>query len=390
MGNMIERPTYYEGQMLGGGDLNAAVDHARGQMARHERYLHLWGIAEGLELVGEARKTSTGVDYKEVTVKAGIAIDASGREIVVAQDTRLASEDFESSNVSVGQAAGEAPWYPVFLTGLDAVAPPAVLAIGQCGIGQPSRLREEFRLEFGRPGDENAQPDATAVGDGPGPAAGRPARVLLGFVSWLMTPPKFKDTSATNDEALGRRYAGVRADVVAARGGRLALRTTPEVQKSKPGLAISEDGGGLLAFGPMTTTGEIGPVFSVNAKGDLKIAGKFTGAVTPGTVQVESGIVMDGLLVPLPPGITQEMLDDGKAIAHVQVTARHPALVPTGVVAADWIACPVECRVDADRRVRCIHRWIELKVPGATGTAFKTLEAPGACDYVVLVNVPAG
>ena len=48
MAAIIERPTFYEGQILAGADLNAAVDHARGQLARHERYLHLWGVAEGL------------------------------------------------------------------------------------------------------------------------------------------------------------------------------------------------------------------------------------------------------------------------------------------------------------------------------------------------------
>lgn len=389
MGTMIERPTFYEGQMLGGADLNAGVDHARGQLARHERYLHLWGIAEGLELVGEPRKTSAGDDYKEVTVKAGLAIDASGREIVVAADTRLPSEDFESSNVSVGQTAGADVWYPVFLMGRDAAEPPAVLAIGQCGVAEPARLQEEFVLEFGRPGDESSVETVPGVDEGPGPGSGRSARVLLGFVSWLGKAPKFLDTRPDNAAGVGRRYAGVRADVVAARGGRLALRTTLQPQKGKPGIALTEDGGGLLAFGPLRATGDIDdPVFKVNAKGDLEIKGKFTGAVTPGSVQVQSGVVMDGLIVPLPAGITQEMIDEGRAIAHVHVTPRFPAPAPVGTDAT-WIACPAECFVDADRRARCIHRWIELKAPAAVNTQFNTLEAAGSCEYLVLVSVPA-
>ena len=48
--SVIERPFFFEGQILGAADLQAAVDHAAGQMARHERYLHLWGIATGLTL----------------------------------------------------------------------------------------------------------------------------------------------------------------------------------------------------------------------------------------------------------------------------------------------------------------------------------------------------
>ena len=150
--------------------------------------------------------------------------------------------------------------------------------------------------------------------------------------------------------------------------------------KGKPGIALSEDGDGLLAYGPLTATGAIAPVFSVNAKGDLTIAGKFTGAVTPGSVQVQSGVAMDGLILPLPPGITQEMLDNGQATAHVQVTARvPPSAAPDGSTL--WIACPRECSVDADRRVRCTIRWIEG--PGAP------IDLPGECDYIVLVSVAA-
>ena len=45
-----ERPAFFEGQILAAADLTSAVDYGRGQAARHERYLHDWGIAEGLEL----------------------------------------------------------------------------------------------------------------------------------------------------------------------------------------------------------------------------------------------------------------------------------------------------------------------------------------------------
>ena len=86
MASIIERPSFYEGQILAGADLNAALDHARGQAARHERYLHLWGIAEGMNLKAEDKKTAAGVAYKEITVTAGMAVDASGREIVVPAD----------------------------------------------------------------------------------------------------------------------------------------------------------------------------------------------------------------------------------------------------------------------------------------------------------------
>lgn len=377
MASMIERPSFYEGQILAGADLNAAVDHARGQAARHERYLHLWGIAQGLDLKGDDKKTAAGVPYKEITVTAGMAVDASGREIVLPNSTRLPDEEFDQSNVWVGQPADDSVWYPVFLMGRDSVPAAPTLSVGQCGSSEPKRWREDVQFGFGRPGDEVKEQGETDLADGPDSGLSTPRRVLLGFVSWGgATLPKF--TNLKPD--LGRIYAGVQADTVAARGGNLALRTRFEVTKGKPGLALSETGGGLLAYGPLTVAGAIEPVFSVNAKGDLKIAGKFEGAVTPGSVQVQSGVAMDGLILPLPPGITQEMLDEGKAIAHVHVTSRVPPSVPPDNTAG-WVAIPIECGVDAARRVRCTARWTKLAGP--------TTDLPGACDYLVLVSVAA-
>ena len=381
MASIIERPSFYEGQILAGADLNAALDHARGQAARHERYLHLWGIAEGMNLKAEDKKTAAGVAYKEITVTAGMAVDASGREIVVPADTRLPDEVFDQLNVSVGQPPGAVVWYPVFVTGRDSVPAAPALSVGQCGSSEPKRWREDIQFDFGRPGDETKEQDETAVTDGPDSGSVTPRRVLLGFVLWNTAIAKFSDVKPAH-EGIGRRYAGVQADTVAARGGSLAFRTRFAVTKGKPGLVLNEVGDGLLAYGSLTAAGEIAaPVFSVNAKGDLTIGGKFTGAVTPGSVQVQSGVAMDGVILPLPPGITQEMLDKGQATAHVHVTARVPPSAEPPIAAPDWVACPRECVVDSSRRVRCTVRWIR------SGGAL--VDLPGECDYVVLVSVSA-
>ena len=323
MASKIERPSFYEGQILAGGDLNAAVDHARGQAARHERYLHIWGIAEGLELKGVDKKTAGGVAYKEITVTAGVAIDASGREVLLPTDTRLPDEAFDQSNVWVGQPADGTAWYPAFVMGRDSAPPAPALTVGQCGSSEPSRWREDVQFGFGRPGDESDEPDPVDIAGGPDSDLDTPRLVLLGFVRWDANIGKFSDLSSDH-EGVSRRYAGVQADTVAARGGSLALRTRSAVTKGKPGLALSETDNGLLAYGPLSDAGTIEPVFSVNAKGDLTIAGKFTSAVTPGSLQVQSGVAMDGVILPLPPGITQEMIDKGKVTAHVHVTPRVP------------------------------------------------------------------
>lgn len=377
MATTIERPSFYEGQILAGADLNAAVDHARGQLARHERHLHLWGIAEGLELRGVDRKSAAGVAYKEVTVMAGAAQDGSGRELVLPADARLPHEVFDQMNISAAQLPGDIVWYPVFLTGRDTVPPAPALALARCGSTEPSRVREETHFDFGRPGDESAIQAAAGISAGPDTGFATPRRVLLGFVRWDPAIARFADVATTRD-GVGPRYAGVRADTMAARGGKLSLRTRTEVEKGKPGLALSEDGNGLLAWGPLKADGGVEPVLSVNAKGDLTIKGKFTGAVTPGTVQVQSGTFTDGMLLPLPPGITPEILDEGKAIAHVHLTMRAPPSGPP-TTDPDWIAVPIECFLDADRRLRCTARWMRATVP--------PVDLPAQCDYMVLVSV---
>src|SRR5215470_17719934 len=111
------RPTFHEGQVLAAADLAATVAYARGAAARHTRYLHDWGIAEGLGLVTENRTDpATNARYVEVSVSAGMAIDGTGREIVVPEPVVLAEADFEEVN-GADEPTDEP--YPVFLTAAD-------------------------------------------------------------------------------------------------------------------------------------------------------------------------------------------------------------------------------------------------------------------------------
>src|SRR5690349_18012956 len=120
MSNNIERPIFYEGQVLGAADLEAAVEHGRGQQARHNRGLHTWGIARGLELddggKAKEKKAADGSPYREITLKAGMAIDITGREIVVVEDERLIEDDFFQQGVASGNKEDPSGdnWYPVF------------------------------------------------------------------------------------------------------------------------------------------------------------------------------------------------------------------------------------------------------------------------------------
>jgi len=94
----------------------------RSQQARHERFLHLWGIASGLDVTGKEKQTAAGTKYQEITLSPGVAIDGTGREIVVPEAERLSDDLFDQLNVAI---ADKDAWYPVFLIGRDEPAPGA-------------------------------------------------------------------------------------------------------------------------------------------------------------------------------------------------------------------------------------------------------------------------
>jgi len=362
----MTRPTFYEGQILAPGDLNGSLSYARGGLARHERYLHTSGIATGLELVPEPRALPSGEAYVAVTVSAGMAIDASGRQIVVPVDEQLSDGLFALVN---GGRTRPDEWCPVFLVGHDEQLPPAAGLGGACDVAPPPRVTETFELTFGRAGEEQELLDQPApeVGDGPGGgvADGGRLKILLGFVQWNDAISKFGDAKA-RPEGTGPAYAGASADAVVARGGELMLRSRPPTESGKPAVVITEAAGGELWFGLQDAKGTVKPVFRVTAGGDVIADGKIQGAVIAG-VHVESGIATDGAQLPLPNGITQAQVDAGQAVLHVHVTPRFDDLAgapPTVLV----------CVADG-RRVRCRFQ------DGAGNSV------PGRCDYTLLANV---
>lgn len=386
MSETPERPVFSEGQVLAAADLNAGVEYARGQLARHHRYLHTWGIAHGLELSPKKRQTEVGgqpFEYVDVYIEPGLAIDGSGREIVVAERKRLSEDEFDQFNVAVQDPA---QLYPVFLHGLDERAAAAPLAAGGCTTAQSSRTAEGYGVSFGGPdaaSDLDSQA-ASAVTDGPGgTTASGSWQLLLGFVKWDKTNKKF---TAVEESSLGARprYAGVLADEVAARGGRLLLRTRPANESGQPALVIEEgEDGPALTFGLLNASGVVTPGLTVTATGDVTATGKLKIKFTPGSTYVQTGVATDGMILPLPPGVKPEDVGEGDASLHVQATPRLAGLAPPITAPGPWVPFPLECSVDDERRVRCLVRWVD--VAGAGGT----VDRPGACDYSVTLAVPA-
>ncbi|GHH66641.1 hypothetical protein GCM10017673_12530 [Streptosporangium violaceochromogenes] len=369
------RPEFHEGQVLAAADLSATVAHARGVAARQARYLHEWGIAEGLELVTASRTDPlTRARYVEVSVAAGMAVDGTGREVVVAEPVVLRESDFEDVN-GADSPTGEP--YPVFLTSADR-EPSRPATAGSCGgAAGRTRVEETHQVLFGRLGDERLVADQRPPEVGAAPAD-PPARwlVLLGYVRW--TDGHFTGVE-TEARGVARRYAGVRADTVSARAGTLTLRTGPAVQEGGPALVLSGGDPPSLVFGLYRGNGAVDPLMTVAANGNLSVQGSFSGRISVGSVLVQTGTATDGMLLPLPPGVTPEQVADGRAVLHVQVTPRVPRTRSESALYS-----PVEATVDADRRVRC-----RVRVFDPLASPVSVHERPGAVDFLVLAAVAA-
>ncbi|GLY40036.1 hypothetical protein Amsp01_060590 [Amycolatopsis sp. NBRC 101858] len=365
------RPEFHEGQVLAAADLAATVSYARAAAVRHARLAHEWGIADGLALTTENRTDpATGARFVEVSVQAGLAVDGTGREIVVPAPVVLSEADFEAVNGADGPTSEP---YPVFLTAADR-ARPATGPASCAGSAGPSRVEESYQILFKRLGDERLVADQQPPAVNAAPAAPPvPWLVLLGFVQW--TAGHF--TAAVPEARdVGPRFAGVRADTVAARSGSLSLRTRPLAGEGEPALVLSGSDTPALVYGLYRGTGQVDPLMTVESNGNLTIAGSFSGRISAGSVLATSGSATDGMVLPLPAGVTPEEVADGRVSLHVYVTPRIP---PSGA----GLTVPAEATVDGDRRVRCLLRSYD---PG-TGPA--VTERPGSVDFLVLATVAA-
>jgi hypothetical protein len=370
------RPAFHEGQILAATDLASTVEYARGAAARHARLLHDWGIADGLGLVTEARTDPvTSARYVQVSVAAGMAVDGTGREVLVPEPVVLRESAFEAVN---GADRLTNDFYPVFLTADDREPVASPLGSQACGAGAgATRVEETYQVLFGRLGDERLVDGQTTPPTGASPAS-PPVRwlILLGYVQW--TAGHFTGVVGKTRD-VGPRYVGVRADTVAARSGELTLRSGATVQEGQPAVVLSGGDTPGLVFGLYRGDGGVEPLMTLAANGNLEIQGSFKGGLAVGAVEVGTGTATDGMLLPLPAGITPEQVADGRVALHLQVTPRVP---PSAPPSPTMLPSPVEATVDGDRRVRCRVRWFE---PGTT----TVLERPGAVDFQVLATVAA-
>lgn len=374
----IVRPIFNENQILRAADINNIVSHSQGTDVRHNRYLHQWGIAYGLRLEDEARE-DTGGSFVEITVTPGIAIDGTGREIVVTEPVRLSENTFDQLNVENTGGSVETNFYPVYLVGRDLQETATLTRPSACETGGPNRVQEAFDITFGRVGDAAELDDQITpeLGAAATTTGTRNWRVLLGFVTWDGTHFVSRSDAA---DGISRRYVGVKAADVAGFGDGVTVRSADRRESDKAALVVDNENGGEMRFGLQDARGTVVPVLTVNAQGDVKAEGRILGAIAGG-VQIETGIITDGMEVPLPVGFTQELIDSGDATIQVQLQPRYhqPASLPPLAANEFWIMQPLQCFA-VGRRVVCLVRWEDTS--GATVPPF--LIRPGVCDYIVM------
>jgi hypothetical protein len=388
MSNSILRPIFNDGQILSAADLVATVDYPREQLGRHERYLHSWGIAYGFDLKTTPKTdATTQKSYVEVTVAPGLAIDGRGREVVLNADQLLDPVDFSTAHVFDPAPASKDAWYPVYVRGLPPTKVTQTSLTGACSAAnQATRETEDVQFIFKAP-NPLSNSDAPYSTPGPGdptdpPNSGQAWDILIGFVQWDGTS-QFKDARAHNDAGITRRLAGVQADRIEARDGSLTLQSS-DTPATKLMVVVKEKVGnipGSMTFGGDDGHGGVTNLLQIDDSGNLSIKGKFQSGTSlpPGATSVQSGLATDGVILPLPAGVSETDFTGNKVALHIQVVPVVPDVSQSTDATSPFAAVPLLCHVDGDRRVHCVIR--SLTTPGGPIT---TTDTPGTCRYTVI------
>jgi hypothetical protein len=144
----IERPLYFQDQMLTAQDFADEQDYFRQKLRRHNRLLHGWGVVCGLRVTDAPEGCA-------VVVSPGYALDPCGDEILVEKEERLGlprarhTEDgaTEPRAESKHAACPDGVWYvAIRYAEIPCEFVPALGKSGEDDRVQPSRIRESYEL----------------------------------------------------------------------------------------------------------------------------------------------------------------------------------------------------------------------------------------------------
>ncbi|HEV7705363.1 MAG TPA: hypothetical protein VGO46_13770 [Gemmatimonadaceae bacterium] len=137
----LERPAFFDGQLLAADDLGAMYDFHRQVRWLHNRALHNWGIAVGLDASGAKGD-------RVVLVTAGYAIDCQGHDVVLSTAQTLAVPP-----IAGAASGGPATLYLTVSYASDDQLPISESRAGSCATEGAVRRDEAPLLRWQDPAD---------------------------------------------------------------------------------------------------------------------------------------------------------------------------------------------------------------------------------------------
>ena len=139
----IDRIRFYDGEFLRAFDFSDEQTYHMEMRRRLNRYLHLYGIVQGLSMVSAS-------DSYEVSIEPGMAIDAFGREIYIFAPYTLGDSDLTTNRIT------RAGTYDVWLRYQKSPGTPPSSGYGNCNqTSQYTRWVESFSVSLLGPSPSN-------------------------------------------------------------------------------------------------------------------------------------------------------------------------------------------------------------------------------------------
>jgi hypothetical protein len=132
----IERPRFFQGQLLTAQDFADEQDYFREKLHRHNRLLHGCGVVCGLHVTPAAEGCA-------VVVSPGYALDPCGDEIVLEAEVVLPLSRSAGPTPGPSAACPDAVWYAAIRY---AEVPTAFIPVPGADVPQPSRIRESHEM----------------------------------------------------------------------------------------------------------------------------------------------------------------------------------------------------------------------------------------------------
>ena len=126
----MQRPAFFDGQLLAAADLTAVYDYHREMRWLHNRALHGWGIAYGVTVSGA-------IGDRQVTITPGYMLDCLGHDIVLGTPVTL-----QVPPVAGAAGGGPAVYYLTASYQTDAQLSPSETEAGACQTEGAVRLAE--------------------------------------------------------------------------------------------------------------------------------------------------------------------------------------------------------------------------------------------------------